>query len=326
MVADQKKPALETPPRNGATPKVSIGMPVYNGEKLIQRALDSLLVQTFTDFELLICDNASTDGTRPICLEYAAKDERIRYYRNDVQIQPIPNFNRVLGYATGEYFMWAAHDDSWAPSYVQYLVQALDTHPGAALAFCRFANIDDDGHIIRTFRENWKEVFSRSKFWQFAFMTLSDELMTQKANHIYGLIRRDTLMECGGMMSLPDMSYAGEDILTLLCLLVKWNFVIVDPVLFFYRARTHTTRRSEPLAGYLWQRIAQQKSGHQGNLLLFFMRNHAYHSNMRKLIVNETLFSPMEKLFLWLALLLKEVWFPIRFLPHGVLRELRILK
>jgi hypothetical protein len=222
--------------------------------------------------------------------------------------------------------MWAAHDDRWAPSFVDQLAKSLDCNPQAVLAFCRFANIADDGSMIRSFREEWKHVFSRSKFWQYAILTLSDELVTQKANHIYGLIRRDVLVKCGGMASFPDMSYAGEDILTLLRLLIERDFVIVDQVLFYYRARSHTLRRTEPLAGYLWQRIAKQKSGHQGNLLLFFIRNHAYHSNMRKLIVTETQLSPLKKLLLCLALLLKEVWFPIRFLPRGVLRELRILK
>ena len=326
MTTDQNKPIMESRASGSNAPRVSIGMPVYNGERLMRRALDSLLAQTFTNFELIICDNASTDATKRICLEYAAKDERIRYYRNDAPIQPISNFNRVLGYASGEYFMWAAHDDCWAPLFIEELAKSLDINPQAVLAFCRFANVSDDGHIIRTFRENWKETFSRSKFWQFTLLTLSDELATQKANHIYGLIRRDVLVKCGGMMSFPDMSYAGEDILTLLRLLVRWNFVIVDQALFYYRARSHTIRGSEPLAGYLWQRITQQKSGHQGNLLLFFIRNHSYHANMRKLIVKESLLSPPEKLLLWLAILLKELWFPIRFLPRGVLRELRILK
>lgn len=326
MVSDRNNPIIQFAARDSRTPRVSIGMPVYNGERLVRRALESLLAQSFTDFELIICDNGSTDETQGICLEYASKDQRIRYYRNDIQIPPISNFNRVLSYATGEYFMWAAHDDKWAPSFVEYLVQMLDDNPRAVLAFSHFANIGDDNKLMRSFRENWKDVFSRSKFWQFAFMTLSDELMTQKANHIYGLIRRAALLECGGMVSLPDMSYAGEDILTLLRLLIKWEFAITDQVLFYYRARSHITRQGEPLAGYLWQRIARQKSGHQGNLLLFFIRNHAFHSNMRKLIVKETLLSPFEKLLLWLALLLKEVWFPVSFLPRGVLRELRILR
>lgn len=326
MVHDKDSFALESPARNSKLPKVSIGMPVYNGEKFIRRALDSLLDQTFTDFELIISDNASTDETRQICLEYAAKDKRVCYHRNDINVDGIVNFNRVLNLAIGQYFMWAAYDDKWEPSFVACLVQSLDVNPQAVLAFCRFVLIDEDGRLKRTFKTNWADVFSRSKFWQFAFMTLSDELISRKANHIYGLMRREALVECGGMVTLPDVDYSGEDILTLLRLLAKWNFVIVDQVLFHYRVRSLTTRRDEPLAGYIWQRIAQRKSSHQGNLLLFFVRNHAYHSNMRKLIANETSLPLFERLLLRLAIMLKEVWFPISFLPIGVLRELRILQ
>jgi glycosyltransferase involved in cell wall biosynthesis len=317
---------LELPVQNSKPPKVSIGMPVYNGEKFIRRALDSLLAQTFADFELIVSDNASTDETQRICLEYAAKDKRIRYYRNDVNVAAISNFNRALNLASGQYFMWAAHDDKWDPLFVELLAQALNEDSKIALAFCRFANIDDDGRITQKFEINWTNMLTRSKFWQFAFMTLTDELVTQKANHIYGLMRRDILLECGGMITLPDTDYSGEDILTLLRLLAKWNFTIVDQVLFYYRARSHTTRLKEPLAGYLWQRLAQKKRGHQGNLLLFFIRNHAYHVNMRKIIIKETSLPIFEKLLLWLAIALKEMWFPISFLPFAVLRELRILR
>jgi glycosyltransferase involved in cell wall biosynthesis len=308
MALDRGRFSINSLEENSKSPKVSIGMPVHNGEKFIHRALDSLLNQTFTDFELIISDNASTDGTRQICLEYAARDRRIRYYRNDVIIQPIPNFNRVLSYAKGQYFMWAAHDDKWETSFVENLAKSLDHNPQAVLSFCRFTNVDDDGQSTRTFKEDWKKVFSRSKFWQFVFMTLSDELVTQKANHIYGLMRRDILLKYGGM------------------LLIHWEFVIVDQVLFHYRARSHTTYRGEPLGEYLWQRITQHKTGHQGNLLLFFTRNHAYHANMRKLIVKGSSLRPIEKVLLWLAIVFKEVWFPIRFLPVGILRELRILR
>ena len=327
MVPDNDRFGLDSPVENNKSPKVSIGMPVYNGEKFIQRALDSLLNQSFTDFELIISDNASTDDTPTICLEYATKDERIHYYRNDVTIAPIPNFNRVLNYASGQYFMWAAHDDRWAPSFIECLVQSLDINPQAVLAFCRFINIDEDGRLARKFKTNWADVFSRSKFWQLAFLILTDDHNTQKATHIYGLIRRDALLECGGMIVLPGIDYAGEDNLTLLRLLAKSDFVIVDQVLFHYRARSSATRPDdEPLADYIWQRIARRKPNHQGNLFLFFKRNHVYYSNVRKLITNETSLPLSEKLLLRLVVTLKEMWFPISFLPIAALRELRILR
>ncbi|MFC1917407.1 glycosyltransferase family 2 protein [Chloroflexota bacterium] len=108
-------------------PLVSIGMPVYNGERYLRQALDSLLAQDYTDFELIISDNASIDQTQEICLEYAAKEKRVRYYRNNMNMRAVWNFNRVFELSSREYFMWASHDDYWAPSYLRSCLSALDT-------------------------------------------------------------------------------------------------------------------------------------------------------------------------------------------------------
>jgi glycosyltransferase involved in cell wall biosynthesis len=88
-------------------------MPVYNGEKYIREALDSLLAQTFANFELTVSDNASTDGTDAICLEYAARGSRIRHVRQSESRGATANFHPVLDKAWGEYFMWAAASDRW---------------------------------------------------------------------------------------------------------------------------------------------------------------------------------------------------------------------
>ncbi len=95
-------------------PKVSIGMPVYNGDDFIRRALDSVLNQTFTDFEVIISDNASDDETEIICREYAAKDDRISYFRQKTNIGGTDNFLFVLNKAQSSYFSFLAHDDWWA--------------------------------------------------------------------------------------------------------------------------------------------------------------------------------------------------------------------
>lgn len=108
-------------------PKVSIGMPVYNGEKIIRNALDSLLSQTFTNFELIISDNASTDSTSTICMEYAKKDERIQYIRQPKNIGGTLNFYFVLKNAKGEYFMWASADDIWEPSFIEKNIKILES-------------------------------------------------------------------------------------------------------------------------------------------------------------------------------------------------------
>src|SRR3954470_1068595 len=92
-------------------PRVSIGLPVYNGQRFLAPAVSSLLAQTFADFELVICDNASTDDTEAICRRFAERDPRVRYHRNEQNVGAAPNFNRALALSTGQYFKWAAHDD-----------------------------------------------------------------------------------------------------------------------------------------------------------------------------------------------------------------------
>src|SRR5690242_6344650 len=100
------------------SPKVSIGLPVYNGERFLAEAIDSVLAQTFTDFELIISDNASTDRTPEICKAYAEKDSRIRYYRNEENQGASWNFNRVFELSRGMCFQWLAHDDYIAPGFL----------------------------------------------------------------------------------------------------------------------------------------------------------------------------------------------------------------
>jgi glycosyltransferase involved in cell wall biosynthesis len=113
-------------------PKISIGMPVYNGEKVIRETLDSLLTQTFTDFELIISDNASTDSSAAICREYAAQDKRIRYVRQRENCGPAANFRFVLDQAVAEYFMWAACDDPRSPDFLDVNYKFLSENPDYA--------------------------------------------------------------------------------------------------------------------------------------------------------------------------------------------------
>ncbi len=117
------------------TAMVSIGMPVYNGEKYIREALDSLLSQTYTNFEMIISDNASIDNTQAICEEYASKDERIRYIRQKVNIGPINNFQFVLDESDCEFFMWAAHDDTKDRRFIELCVEVFNQNGDAGLVF-----------------------------------------------------------------------------------------------------------------------------------------------------------------------------------------------
>jgi glycosyltransferase involved in cell wall biosynthesis len=127
------------------SPRLSIGLPVYNGERYLAEAFDCFLAQSFQDFEIIICDNASTDRTAEICRSYAQRDPRIRYYRNEKNLGAIPNFNRVFELSRSRFFKWAAHDDLYHPRYIETCIRILDENPDVILAHSKTAFVDDRG-------------------------------------------------------------------------------------------------------------------------------------------------------------------------------------
>ena len=131
------------------SPCVSIGLAVYNGEKYLKKALDSIITQTFTDLELIISDNFSTDNTQQICEQYASQDERIRYYRNNKNIGAPRNFNRAFELASGKYFKWAASDDVLAPDFLRKCVAILDKDASVVLCHSITGRIDENGDLLR---------------------------------------------------------------------------------------------------------------------------------------------------------------------------------
>jgi glycosyltransferase involved in cell wall biosynthesis len=126
-------------------PKVSIGLPVYNGERFLAEALDSFLAQTFSDFEVIVSDNASTDRTGEIARAYAARDARVRYHRNASNVGLARNHNRAFTLARGHYFKWAAADDVCRPDYLRRCVEVLDADPAVVLAYPRTQFVDAAG-------------------------------------------------------------------------------------------------------------------------------------------------------------------------------------
>lgn len=131
------------------SPKVSIGLPVYNGEKYLYEALGSLRSQSYSDFELIISDNASTDNTARIALGFANRDPRIRYYRNLTNIGAAPNFGRTLDLARGEFFKWACADDVHLPDFLARCVEMLSAAPPeVALVAPRTFVIDEKGKTL----------------------------------------------------------------------------------------------------------------------------------------------------------------------------------
>ncbi|MFP3867794.1 MAG: glycosyltransferase family 2 protein [Desulfobacteraceae bacterium] len=170
-------------------PRVSIGLPVYNGARWLKEALDSFLAQTFEDFELIISDNASTDKTPEICRAYAARDARIRYYRNEKNLGAAENYNRVFHLSTGEYFKWAADDDWCAPNCLEQCVEVLDSKPEVVLCYTKTTVIDENGATIPMAEDNLN-LYSPNVPERF-LQTLTKIKFCH--NIIFGLMRRNTL-------------------------------------------------------------------------------------------------------------------------------------
>src|SRR5512146_3281366 len=123
-------------------------MPVYNGEKYLAEAIESVLNQTFQEFELIISDNCSNDATDQICLKYARSDARIRYYRSDVNRGAAWNHNRLVHLARGEFFKWQCYDDLCAPEFLAKCLAVLESDPGAVLCYPRFIRMDAGGRQL----------------------------------------------------------------------------------------------------------------------------------------------------------------------------------
>jgi glycosyltransferase involved in cell wall biosynthesis len=187
--------------------KVSIGLPVYNGERFLAEAIESLLGQTYGDFELVISDNASTDSTGEICAAYARKDSRIRYYRTQHNIGCNPNFRRVFQLTSEEYFKWATHDDLHAPTFLEHIVAALNANPSIALCYARALMIDEAGNRLgeRAYPLNLLDpelADPAERFWRVLDIDLGSPA-------VYGVFRRKFLEKT----PLMGTTYAADQVL-----------------------------------------------------------------------------------------------------------------
>ena len=208
-----------------ARPRVSIGVPVYNGERYLAATLDSLIGQTFEEFELIICDNASTDRTAEIARAYAARDRRIRYVPSDRNIGSVRNFNRAFRLGTGEYFRWFSADDLAAPESLARCVEVLDAEPAVVLAYPKTRLIDAEGQTIRDYDDR-------------LHLTMADpcerfqELLGRigYTNAVYGLMRTAAVQRTGlfGPYLASDEVFQAE-------LVLHGLFWEIPAVLFFRR-------------------------------------------------------------------------------------------
>lgn len=215
-------------------PRVSIGLPVYNGAKYLEEAIDSILGQTCQDFELIITDNASTDRTEEICRRYQSQDGRVRYLRSEKNHGAAWNYNRAFELARGEYFRWASHDDCLAPENLARCVEVLDREPSVVLCYPKTINIDESGNEIELFEDRVHLV------WDQPHKRLG-RLVTKyrMCNAVFGLIRSEVLRET----SLIG-KYSGSDFILLIQLCLRGKYWEVPEPLFFRRLHPAMSRRA----------------------------------------------------------------------------------
>lgn len=215
-------------------PRVSIGVPVYNGERFLQRALDSLLAQTYTDFELVISDNASTDSTLLICEDYARRDDRVRVLRQNRNIGAPRNWNFVATQARGEYFKWATANDEVAPTMLERCVAELDRDPTAVLCQGVTCLIDE----VSEKREPYAlDLALPEGSPSERLRSLCQKLALNNGQS--GLIRTSALRR-----THFDRPYPGGDFVLMAELALLGKFIVVPEVLLYRRMGPATFSRS----------------------------------------------------------------------------------
>lgn len=232
-------------------PRVSIGLPVYNGERYVGEAIQAVLSQSFTDLELVISDNASTDGTRAICEDAARSDPRIRYYRNSKNLGAAPNFNRCFALASpSEYFKWITYDDLITDNFLERCIEALDSDAEVSLAFPTLVHADAEGNVTSRQRQ--------------ADLSLIEDQPGYRAQQLiqYGLESPDIYWTLYGVMRRSALektdlhgNYIASDQVLLFQLAFTGKFVQVPSGLLIHRAHanawTMMTNRT-PKADALW--------------------------------------------------------------------------
>ncbi|MDH3217708.1 MAG: glycosyltransferase [Candidatus Krumholzibacteria bacterium] len=222
---------------NRRGPFVSIGVPVYNGEAFLQEALNSILSQTYTDFELIISDNASTDRTEQICRTCASRDTRIRYMRNETNVGAAENYNIVFKASNGRYFKWASHDDVCAPEFLERCLAVLENEDSTVLCYPTTVIIDEKGKHLRTYQEEieYLEPAPAERLRSWLFRRPGGE-----CNAVFGVIRSSVLAQTHliGKYMASDLILLGE-------LVLRGRVRKISDPLFLRRDHPSTSGRAQ---------------------------------------------------------------------------------
>ncbi|MFC9692429.1 glycosyltransferase family 2 protein [Kribbella sp. NPDC056951] len=222
-------------------PRLSIGLPVYNGEEYLAQSLDAVLGQTYTDFELILSSNASTDGTDDICREYAARDERITFYRQDRNVGAAPHHDFVFQKSHGELFKWASGDDLWGRDLVAKCIDLLDANPDAVLTHTYTAAIDGEDNIIQALEYPLHTDAVEAPERLRSQLRDADLPGAIQADDFYGVIRSDVLRKVK-----PHGSFYHADQVFMAELVLHGRFLEVPEWLYFRRHHDGRALQANP--------------------------------------------------------------------------------
>ena len=215
-------------------PLISLGIPVYNGENYMSEAIDSLLNQTYTNIEIIICDNASTDKTKEICQGYVTKDPRIKYHRNEANIGAAKNFNLLVDLAEGEYFKWMACDDICAPEYLERCVDALLEDPEVVWSHTRSVAIGEQSEFLR--KVHWNiDLHSFLPNRRFADAILKNH----DCLSVFGVIRIESLRKTD---LIGNYIASDRTLIAQLSLLGRYGEIPIDS--FYHREHSNRSTKS----------------------------------------------------------------------------------
>lgn len=220
-------------------PVVSIGLPVYNGEKYLAEAIQSFLNQSFHDFELVICDNASTDHTEEVSKEYAALDSRIHYSRNQVNVGAARNHNLVFELSRGRYFKWAGDDDLYATDYLLECVNLLNSKPEVVLCYPKTILINEFGYETGRYEED--DLDLSSPYPHERLRIILHHPMNMLLSPSLGLTRSSHLARTG-----PYGNYYAADRVILEELALQGRFKKIPKYLFYRRIHSENSNQANP--------------------------------------------------------------------------------
>ncbi len=262
-----------------------IGMPVYNGENFLKYSIESLIKQSFTDWELLISDNASSDRTAEICLEYAKKDKRIKYIKQRENIGAARNFTYLLEQAQSNYFMWAACDDIWEELYLEKTILHLNSSTEIDFVFCNLELIDKDGQYLKSY-PNFANFLSSDKHANVMSFLLEPEPFG-KSNIIYSMYRvsstRDYLVN---FLHSEYCIYPVSDMAIICGLFCRYNFAYVPDVLFKKRILdpSYSKIMNKPNSYPDWYFIDHKLLIEFANAISYAAKNTDFEETCRKVI------------------------------------------